>query len=69
MCAYVTNEQIKEGTDGIVDHAQTSLKDSELYLKNAKTEVDNLLIANFKQLEAQLNSLLASESFNNLFFK
>lgn len=58
VCAFVTNEYMQEGVEGLPDQAKTSLEDVELYLTTTKHEINNLLITNYDELEVTLNNIL-----------
>ncbi|XP_023289033.1 prominin-like protein [Orussus abietinus] len=60
VCAFVTNENMQDGTRELPGNAKISLKDLQLYLTTTKKEIDNLLQTNYNELEATLNNILQS---------
>jgi prominin 1 len=58
VCAFVTNEQMQEGTRDLTKTARTSLGDVKLYLGTTKREVETLLKVNYDELEIALNGIL-----------
>lgn len=58
ICAFVTNEYIKDGLHKLPKTLNQSLDDFSIYLNNTQHEVNTLLLTNFGQLEAEIaNSL------------
>lgn len=58
ICAFVTNEYIKDGLHKLPKTLNQSLDDFSLYLNNTQHEVNTLLLTNFGQLESEIaNSL------------
>ncbi|KAG9510244.1 Coatomer subunit zeta-1 [Fragariocoptes setiger] len=60
VCNFVTNENVYSGVSQLPKTLNQSLDDLEAYLNVTDYEVDNLLKANFQQLEQELNSRLDS---------
>ena len=60
ICAFVTNESVRDGLHKFPKTLNRSLDDVSLYLNNTQHEIDTLLITNFGQVEAEINSSLDS---------
>ncbi|XP_057323214.1 prominin-like protein isoform X2 [Microplitis mediator] len=58
VCAFVTNEQMQEGTENLPSRAKTNLKDVELYLTTTKKQISTLLTTNYNELKITLNNIL-----------
>lgn len=58
ICAFVTNEYIKNGIEELPKTFNQSLDDVQLYLNNTQYEINTLLRTNFGQLEQELNDQL-----------
>ena len=58
ICAFVTNEYIKDGLHKLPKTLNQSLDDFSLYLNNTQHEVNTLLRTNFGQLEAEISTSL-----------
>ncbi|XP_076305476.1 prominin-1-A-like isoform X3 [Tachypleus tridentatus] len=58
VCAFVTNEYIEQGVQALPDNVKLSIDDVQLYFNNTKSEVNNLLKNNFKQLQEKLEESL-----------
>ena len=54
ICAFVTNEYIRNGLHEMPKTLNQSLDDVQLYLNNTQFEVNTLLRTNYGQLEAEL---------------
>ncbi|KAK6623813.1 hypothetical protein RUM44_010669 [Polyplax serrata] len=55
VCAFVTNEHMKEGIEELPKNMTTNLKDVELYLDNTEIETNHLLKTNFNELKVHWN--------------
>jgi prominin 1 len=58
VSAFVTNYFIYEGANKLPDRLKDATSDTQLYLANTGSEVDNLLVTNFKELEEVLVRVL-----------
>ena len=58
ICAFVTNEYLRNGLHELPRTLNQSLDDVQLYLNNTQFEVNTLLRTNFGQLEDELNESL-----------
>lgn len=58
VCAFVTNQYMKENVNVLPTSLNNGLDDIALYQNNTKIEVHNLLVSNFQQLENTLDSIL-----------
>lgn len=58
VCAFVTNEHIKDGVEQLPENVTVNLNDVDLYLDNTDKEVDHLLVTNFNELKEFLNNIL-----------
>ncbi|KAI1295479.1 Prominin-1-A [Halotydeus destructor] len=58
ICAFVTNEYVRNGLHELPTTLNQSLDDVQLYLNNTQYEVNTLLRTNFGQLEDELNESL-----------
>lgn len=58
ICAFVTNEYLRNGLHELPRTLNQSLDDVQLYLNNTQFEVNTLLRTNFGQLEEELNESL-----------
>lgn len=58
ICAFVTNEYIRNGLHELPKTLNQSLDDVQLYLNNTQFEVNTLLRTNFGQLEQELDESL-----------
>ena len=54
ICAFVTNEYVRNGLHEMPKTLNQSLDDIQLYLNNTQFEVNTLLRTNYGQLEAEL---------------
>ncbi|EEB12500.1 prominin, putative [Pediculus humanus corporis] len=54
VCAFVTNEHMKEGIEQLPEKVSTNLVDTKLYLDNTKKEVNHLLVINYQELKNHL---------------
>lgn len=60
ICAFVTNESVRDGLHKFPKTLNRSLDDVSLYLNNTQHEINTLLITNFGQVEAEIISSLDS---------
>lgn len=58
ICAFVTNEYVRNGLLELPKTLNQSLDDVQLYLNNTQYEVNTLLRTNFGQLEHELSESL-----------
>lgn len=58
VCTFVSNEYLEDGVKELPSNVKKSLNDTRLFINNTKTEVDNLLVVNFDELEETLSNIL-----------
>ena len=58
VCAFVTNYYCYDGVKKLPSRLNNASEDAAQYLDNTSTEIDTLLVTNFKELEAVLNDIL-----------
>ncbi|XP_068914419.1 prominin-like protein isoform X4 [Tenebrio molitor] len=54
VCAFVSNQQMKEGVDDLTGNLRKGLKDVDTYLDTTKGQIDTLLNINYGQFETVL---------------
>lgn len=54
VCAFVSNQQMKEGVDDLTGNLRKGLKDVDTYLDTTKGQIDTLLNVNYGQFETVL---------------
>lgn len=62
VCAFGSNQQLKDGLEELPDNLETSLKDTKTYMNSTIQQINNLLQVNYKEFSDVLLNLISSES-------
>ncbi|XP_063610186.1 prominin-1-like isoform X6 [Penaeus indicus] len=60
VCTFVTNARIEDGVQKLPRELRTALHDTKLFLNNTDSEVQNLLVSNYRELQDVLFNKLDS---------
>lgn len=60
VCAFVSNEQLKEGIDELPQNLKNAVKDSDTFLNTTRYEVDHILGESFQQFQGALLNVFES---------